>query len=248
MAEAQNLIKPYERDFGTAIQALIQDNIKNINTAFIAKVESISEDKKKVNISNVITPFSDAGTQSVSKNIVIPNVLIAQPYSSEWQIQFKVGVGDYGLAIVCKDDITKYKDSGGVGEANTARKFDVIDSVFIPLSLFLQSDNENAGFSIKNKSGDCELTFDKNGKLNIVSKGDINIESKGALSIKSANPMSIGTNDTLLACFNAIIDGMQNAIIGGVTTGSPATQTITQLPAYTAQAQTMKATIQKVLK
>lgn len=238
----ENLIKPYQNDFGVAIQSLIQDNIKNINTAFIAKVQSISEDKKKVNIVNVIK------NEGSNQNVVIPNVLIAQPYSSEWQISFKIGVGDIGLAIVCKNDITNYKDSGGDSTANTQRHFDITDSIFIPLSLYLQGDNENAGFSIKNKAGDCELTFDKDGKLNIVSKGDINIESKGALSIKSANPMSIGTNDTLLACFNAIIDGMQNAIMGGVTTGSPATQTITQLPAYTAQAQTMKATIQKVLK
>lgn len=238
----ENLIKPYQNDFGVAIQSLIQDNIKNINTAFIAKVQSISEDKKKVNIVNVIK------NEGSNQNVVIPNVLIAQPYSSEWQISFKIGVGDIGLAIVCKNDITNYKDSGGDSTANTQRHFDITDSIFIPLSLYLQGDNENAGFSIKNKAGDCELTFDKDGKLNVKSKGDVTIETKAGLNIKSANPMSIGTNKTLLECFNAIIDGMQNAIMGGVTTGSPATQTITQLPAYTAQAQTMKATIQKVLK
>ena len=228
----ENLIKPYENDFGTAIQALIQDNIKNINTAFIAKVQSISEDKKKVNIVDVIK-------NEASQQVVIPNVLIAQPYSSEWQISFKVAVGDIGLAIVCKDDITNYKQSGADSKANTGRKFDITDSIFMPLSLYLQGDNDNAGFSVKNKSGDCELSFDKDGKLSIKAK---------EVEIQSENPLSIGTSETLLSCFNAIIDNLQTAIIGGVTSGSPATQTITTLPNFAAQAQMMKQTIQAVLK
>lgn len=229
----ENLIKPYENDFGTAIQALIQDNIKNINTAFIAKVQSISEDKKKVNIVNVIK------NEGSNQNVVIPNVLIAQPYSSEWQISFKVGVGDIGLAIVCKEDITNYKQSGADSKANTQRHFDITDSIFIPLSLYLQKENDSLGFSVKNKSGDCELSFDKDGKLSIKAK---------EVEVTSKSPMSIGTSQTLLDCFNAIIDNLQTAIIGGVTSGSPTTQTITTLPNYTAQAQIMKQTIQAVLK
>lgn len=228
-----NLIKPYENDFGTALQALIQDNIKNINTAFIAKVQSLSDDKKKVNIVNVIA------SDEKNKNVIIPNVLIAQPYSNEWQISFKVGVGDFGLAIVCKNDISKYKESGNEGVANTARHFDITDSVFIPLSLYLQKDNESLGFSIVNKAGDCELTFSKDGKLNIKAK---------EVAIKADKPLSIGTSKTLLECFNAIIDNLQSAIVGGVTAGSPASQTITSLPNYTAQAQIMKQTIKEVLK
>lgn len=238
----ENLIKPYENDFGTAIQALIQDNIKNINTAFIAKVQSISEDKKKVNIVNVIK------NEGSNQNVVIPNVLIAQPYSSEWQISFKVAVGDIGLAIVCKDDITNYKQSGADSKANTKRHFDITDSIFMPLSLFLQENNEGLGFFIESKDGSNKISFDKDGNLNILSKGNMNIESKGAITLKSASPMQIGTSDTLLKCFEAVIDGVKNGIIGGITTGSPATQTINQLPMYDAQAQIMKTTIKKVLK
>lgn len=229
----ENLIKPYQNDFGVAIQSLIQDNIKNINTAFIAKVQSISEDKKKVNIVNVVK--NDSGYQ----NVVIPNVLIAQPYSSEWEIAFKVGVGDIGLAVVCKNDITSYKESGGDATANTQRHFDITDSIFIPLSLYLQKENDSLGFSVKNKNGDCELSFSAEGKLSIKAK---------EVEVTSESPIGIGTSQTLLDCFNAIIDNLQTAIIGGVTSGSPATQTITTLPNYTAQAQIMKQTIQAVLK
>lgn len=229
----ENLIKPYQNDFGVAIQALIQDNIKNINTAFIAKVQSISEDKKKVNIVNVIK--NDSGYQ----NVVIPNVLIAQPYSSEWEIAFKIAVGDIGLAIVCKNDITNYKDSGGDSTANTQRHFDITDSIFIPLSLYLQKENDSLGFSVKNKNGDCELSFSAEGKLSIKAK---------EVEVTSQSPISIGTSQTLLDCFNAIIDNLQTAIIGGVTSGSPATQTITTLPNFAAQSQIMKQTIQAVLK
>ena len=65
------------------------------------------------------------------------------------------------------------------------------------------------------------------------------------MEIKSQNPLSIGTSETLLSCFNAIIDNLQSAIIGGTTNGG---QSITTLPNYNAQAQTMKQTIQAVLK
>ena len=177
--------------------------------------------------------------EASQQNVVIPNVLIAQPYSSEWQISFKVAVGDIGLAIVCKDDITNYKQSGADSKANTGRKFDITDSIFIPLSLYLQKENDSLGFSVKNKSGDCELSFDKDGKLSIKAK---------EVEVTSQSPISIGTSQTLLDCFNAIIDNLQTAIIGGVTSGSPTTQTITTLPNYTAQAQIMKQTIQAVLK
>lgn len=238
-----NIIRPEATtDIGSAINQLIKQHIKNLNTAFLAKVESISEDGKKVNIIDLIT--KDEAVQ----NPIIPNVMIAQPYTGEWKLQFKVGAGDIGLAIVCKRDISNYKKSGEESVANTQRLFDITDSIFIPLSLFLQENNENLGFFIESKDGSNKISFDKDGNLNILSKGNMNIESKGAITLKSASPMQIGTSDTLLKCFEAIIDGVKNGIIGGITTGSPATQTINQLPMYDAQAQIMKTTIKKVLK
>ena len=49
----ENLIKPYESAFGGAIQAILEENIKNINTSFIAKGQSISAAKKQGNIVHV---------------------------------------------------------------------------------------------------------------------------------------------------------------------------------------------------
>ena len=65
---------------------------------------------------------------------------------------------------------------------------------------------------------------------------------------KFAGRKSVENEQLHSSCFNAIIDNLQTAIIGGVTSGSPTTQTITTLPNYTAQAQIMKQTIQAVLK
>lgn len=221
----QNIIKPYQNDLGSAINELIKQNIKNIDTIFLARVENISEDKKKADIIDIIKSDSNV------TNPIIPNVLIAQPYSQAWKFQFKIEKGDIGLAFVCKKDISTYKNNGASNSiANTARNFDVIDSIFMPLSLYLQSDNENIGFLIESKDGKNKIEFDKDGNLSII----------------SGSPITIGTTKTLLDCFSTLLDNLEKGIVGGII--SPASQTITQLPTYSAQKQVIMQTIQEVLK
>lgn len=219
------------QDLGTAIQSLIRDNIHTINTAYLAKVESV--EGNRVNITQLL---KDSQQES---HTIISNALIAQPFSQEWSIQFNVNAGDIGLAIVSKQDISTYKSNGGAGIVNTHRKFDMIDSIFIPLSLFLQKDPSELGLVISNKAGNSKIEFSKDGGLTIQASD---------ITIKGENPLSIGTNKTIGACFEALLDGLKNGIIGGQTKGSASAQAITDLPAYDSVASDIKQIISEVLK
>lgn len=227
----KNKVTPAEtQDLGSAIQGLISANISAIETSFLAQVDSIADNR--VNIKPLLK------SDSQESDIIISNALIAQPRSAEYQISFKVAQGDIGLAIVSKQDISTYKNNGGGGVVNTQREFDITDSIFIPLSLYLQEPNDSIGLIISNADSSTKIEL----------KDDtITIEAP-KISIKGSDPLEIGTSATLKACFEAIIDNLQTAIIGGITSGSPASQTITQLPNMPTATAQMKQTISKVLK
>ncbi len=228
----ENKVTPAEtQDLGSAIQGLISANINAIETSFLAQVDSIAENR--VNIKPLLK------SDSQESDVIISNALIAQPRSGEYQISFKVAQGDIGLAIVSKQDISTYKNNGAGGIANTQRKFDITDSIFIPLSLYLQESNDSIGLTISNADSSTKIEL----------KDDMLTIKAPKISIKGGDPLEIGTGDTLLlACFEAIIDNLQTAIIGGITSGSPASQTITQLPNMPSATAQMKQIIAKVLK
>lgn len=227
----ENKVTPAEtQDLGSAIQGLISANINAIETSFLAQVDSIAENR--VNIKPLLK------SDSQESDVIISNALIAQPRSGEYQISFKVAQGDIGLAIVSKQDISTYKNNGAGGIANTQRKFDITDSIFIPLSLYLQESNDSIGLTISNADSSTKIEL----------KDDMLTIKAPKISIKGGDPLEIGTGDTLKACFEAIIDNLQTAIIGGITSGSPASQTITQLPNMPSATAQMKQIIAKVLK
>lgn len=227
----ENKVTPAEtQDLGSAIQGLISANISAIETSFLAQVDSIADNR--VNIKPLLKSDSQEG------DVIISNALIAQPRSAEYQISFKVAQGDIGLAIVSKQDISTYKNNGEGGVVNTQREFDITDSIFIPLSLYLQEPNDSIGLIISNADSSTKIEL----------QGDtLTIEAPNII-IKGSDPLEIGTSATLKACFEAIIDNLQTAIIGGITSGSPASQTITQLPNMPTATAQMKQTISKVLK
>lgn len=224
----ENKVTPAEtQDLGSAIQGLISANINAIETSFLAQVESIADNR--VNIK----PLLKSTPQE--SDVVISNALIAQPRSGEYQISFKVAKGDIGLAIVSKQDISTYKSNGAGGVVNTQRKFDITDSIFIPLSLYLQEPNDNIGFTISNADSSTKIEI----------KDDTLTIEAPKINIKGSDPLEIGTSATLKACLDIIIDNIQTAVIGGITNGGHNIVTLPNAPAATA---TMKQFIARVLK
>lgn len=168
--EYQNLIKSGENnDLGSAIQNLINDNLRFIRTTYLAKIVSINENK--VSIKPILRQKAN------EQVLIINNCMIAFPYSQLWQTQFKLKVGDIGVAIVIENDISSYKQSGNEGLNNTKRFKDVNDSIFIPLSLYTTLNNNEVNYKIENNNKSCKMEFN-NDEIGIFKAKLITLESE----------------------------------------------------------------------
>lgn len=168
MEQNQNLIKQgSQRQDGWNINQLIEQNLKNARFAFLAKITSLNGNK--------ISVCEIARRNDKEKNPIINNVLVAQPKSGKWRIQFDLKIGDIGLCVCNDSDLSIYK-SKGTGDylVNTDRQHDLNDCIFLPLSLYTQqgtdglnfiiSDENNANF-IKFKDGNLDIECEQIAKL-----------------------------------------------------------------------------------
>ena len=193
MREYQNLIKSGQSaDLGTAIQNLINDNLRNIQTAFLCEIVAI--ENNKIDIRPILRKSSD------EKVLTINNCLIGFNYSQNWSIQHKLKIGDIGIALVIQNDISSYKEKGQGGINATRRFKDANDAIYIPLSLYNSFSNDDINYQIKDLSDKClfEFTneFDNNLKaINITSTAEKNttINSSENLTINTQGKNSINS-------------------------------------------------------
>ena len=240
MREYQNLIKSGQSaDLGTAIQNLINDNLRNIQTAFLCEIVAI--ENNKIDIRPILRKSSD------EKILTINNCLIGFNYSQNWSIQHKLKIGDIGLALVIQNDISTYKEKGQGGINATRRFKDANDAIYIPLSLYNSFSNDDINYQIKDLSDKClfeftnefdnnlkainitstaeknttinsgeNLTISTQGKNSINSEQDTEIISKANLKAEAQSNADIDAqNITINAKTNATIKGGQSVIIKG---------------------------------
>lgn len=149
----ESLIKTTEsQDLGTCIQNLISDNLKSLNTAFLARVTKINGNK--LCFERLIKKKENEA------QVIVNNCLIGFAYSQKWQVQYKLAVGDIGICFTMDCDISDYKTKGSGGVAPTQRQKDLNDCIFIPLSLFSTLTNDSINFYIQSDTGNCKLHFD----------------------------------------------------------------------------------------
>lgn len=168
--EYENLIKSGESsDLGTAIQNLINDNIKALKTSFLAKIVKINENK---------ISFQKIIKHSKKEAIVtLNNVLVGFNYSQKWQIQHKLAIGDIGLVIVLESDITPYKLNGVGGIETNNRYKDINDCIYLPLSMFKSRNNDDVNYIIESDTKACKLEFNNN-EIGILKARLITIQSE----------------------------------------------------------------------
>ena len=240
MKEYQNLIKSGQSaDLGTAIQNLINDNLRNIQTAFLCEIVAI--ENNKIDIRPILRKSSD------EKILTINNCLIGFNYSQNWSIQHKLKIGDIGLALVIQNDISSYKEKGQGGINATRRFKDANDAIYIPLSLYNSFSNDEINYQIKDLSDKClfeftnefdnnlkainitstaeknttinsgeNLTISTQGKNSINSEQDTEIISKANIKAEAQSNADINAqNITINAKANATIKGGQSVIIKG---------------------------------
>mgnify|MGYP006998071611 CR=1 FL=1 len=198
-----------DNSIGGVIQSLIQSNMSCINTCFIAKVVSVNNNK--VDIIDILKSNIN------NDNTIIPNVIVGQPYSNKYKISFSINTNDIGIALVCKKDISTYKKNGASSSVvNTNRNFNIIDSIFIPLSLFNQTDLNNDEMFIGNEDNNIKLS----NKLMLKSKSQVSIESE-QINILSRDNLELkgkllslkSENDSLKNILIKLSDLVSNLII-----------------------------------
>lgn len=160
MEQNANLIKQgSQRQDGWNINQLIEQNLKNARFAFLAKITSLNGNK--------ISVCEIARRNDKEQNPIINNVLVAQPKSGEWRIQFDLKIGDIGLCVCNDSDLSIYKNKGSSDYlVNTDRQHDLNDCIFLPLSLYTQDGTSDLNFIISDENNANFIKFN-NGNLDI---------------------------------------------------------------------------------
>lgn len=179
---------------GLAIQRLIEQNLKNARFCFLAKITALSGNK--------ISCVDISKRNEKDKNPILNNVLVAQPKSGKWRIQFDLKVGDIGLCVVNDSDLSIYKQGGNNDFlVSTDRSHDLNDSIFLPLSLYTQQGTDNLNFIISDENNANFIKFN-NGNLDIQSEQITTLKSQ-LITIQSAQT----TLKQVLANLGGILQG-----------------------------------------
>ena len=207
---------------GWNIQQLIEQNLKNARFCFLAKITARNGNKRScVEISK---------KNDKQSNPILNNVLVAQPKSGAWKIQFNLKVGDIGLIVVNDSDLSIYKQNNSSDFlVSTDRTHDLNDSIFLPLSLYTQENTQDLDFIISDNENQNFIKF-KGGKLDIQSQDITTIKAqlvtiqsaqttlKAVLNnlgniLTSAKTSSAGhTHDTLDSGSKGAISGWQSSL------------------------------------
>lgn len=179
---------------GLAIQRLIEQNLKNARFCFLAKITALNGNK--------ISCVDISKRNEKDKNPILNNVLVAQPKSGKWRIQFDLKVGDIGLCVVNDSDLSIYKQGGNNDFlVSTDRSHDLNDSIFLPLSLYTQQGIDNLNFIISDENNANFIKFN-NGNLDIQSEQITTLKSQ-LITIQSAQT----TLKQVLANLGGILQG-----------------------------------------
>lgn len=110
-----------------AIASLINRMIKSkVNTCMPCEVTGVNKDKVSVR-SLVIQKEANYPP------VIYHNVMVMMPQAGGLKILHPVSVGDQGLLLTCKLDISEFKKTRVASKTTNGRVFDCNDSVFIPL-------------------------------------------------------------------------------------------------------------------
>ncbi|RDU70428.1 hypothetical protein CQA66_08445 [Helicobacter aurati] len=201
------------------IEKLIDNRVRQINTCFIAEVTEINE--KFVSVINTNKYMFQGKPIDYP---IINNVLVCFPHVNNCKISLPLEVGDIGLCVVAQGDISNFKQSGGRSIPNSARKFDITDSIFIPFSLFNTKDIQE-NFMIEYKD-DTKIIISDDG-INIthkdskieISEDSVNIESKNS-TLKNSQTEPIEISNSMGSLLNvcehliSMMDLLSNGLTG----------------------------------
>lgn len=196
--EANILSQGVKGNDGLAIQQLIEQNLKEARFCFLAKITALNGAK--------VACVDISKRNDKAKNPILNNVLVAQPKSGAWKIQFNLKVGDIGLCVVNDTDLSHYKQSNSSDFiVSTDRGHDMNDAIFLPLSLNTQENTQDLDFIISDDENQNFIKF-KGGKLDIQSQ-DITTIKTQLITIQSAQ-----------TSLKAVLSNLSDILTGAKTT------------------------------
>lgn len=157
---------------------------RNVATCQPVRIVNVNAENAFVDVQSVLLNADTDG--NIYQSSVIPNVPVCMMFGNSCEITFEVSVGDFGLLIASKQDISNFKNNKGDVEIASHRSFNWSDGFFLPLTF----KNVEKGIRLKNKDSLIEILPDA---LNITSKnivinGDVEVNGQ----IKSTDDILAG--------------------------------------------------------
>lgn len=184
------------------INTAIRLGIENmVNTASVAKVTAVSENKVDVELLN--------GDKLI-------NLPVCSSGFNGWTVSLPIKENDSGIVIFMKYEISEYKMTGEF-KGESLSPFSQNNGLFIPYALYNQPEinddiiitnekikiliDKDGGFTFENEKGSC--SFDKDGVFTVSNDGgEITMDAGGSIIIKGskavieADNIELGKNAT----------------------------------------------------
>lgn len=122
-------------DYAYSIESFISMIMRReLFTIDMYKVKSISEDRKFVDILPVLKNATTNGKEiEITDNDTVYNIPIMMPFGGSNGISYSLDVGDIGILLSCKFDISNFKKEKTDSVIASSRFYNKANGVFIPL-------------------------------------------------------------------------------------------------------------------
>lgn len=208
-----------ETESAAAEETFINYAFTRLDTIMPVKVFSLIEGNSAfVNVIPVQLTQTTGGEQLPNgADDVICNVPVMMLYGKNCRITFEIQVGDYGLLLAAKRDISSYKISHEETIPPTRRIFSFSDGFFVPLDF----KNVGNGVIVQNNQSkitisDGAITVDANGTLTI-NCTDATLNATGPVNIKgsSVNLGNEGGQPVARVGDSVVVGGISGTITSG---------------------------------
>lgn len=168
-----------QSEFGIFQYALQQ--YLGLNLGTVQPVEVVGVNGAFVNVKPLIQDIDTQGKAiEITDSDTINDVPAMKFNAGGCKIHYVSSVGDIGLLIACKVDISKFKKTKQKSTVGSYRKFNWSDGFFLPLSF-----EASSGFVLQNQNSTIELTSSainiNGGTINLT--GNVNLGGAGGVGV-----------------------------------------------------------------
>ena len=202
------------RDIYAGFQQILRDYLNDyLFTATPATVQAVNGDGT-VNLLPVIQEKTTDGTAlEITDNDLITNIKVLYFVGGGCEISFEAGVGDFGLLIACKADITTYTQTHTASFAPSTRKFSLSNGMFLPLDFF---DTSKTQITISRQAGNSSIVLNDGG---IIINTDGNIIANAEKIQANASDIEANAENNVVITANRAMINSSRIILGGGTEG-----------------------------